>query len=44
VLFDATIEENLRLAKHDVTNTEMINACKMANAHTFISGLPKVSF
>lgn len=39
-LFDETIEENLRIAKHDATMEEIEAACKMASAHEFIMNLP----
>lgn len=38
-LFDETIEENLRIAKPNVTQTEIENACKMASVHDFIMSL-----
>lgn len=38
-LFDETIEENLRIAKQDATIDEIIEACKMASIHDFISSL-----
>lgn len=38
-LFDETIEENLRIAKQDATIEEIIEACKMASIHDFISSL-----
>uniref|UniRef100_A0A915ANQ4 Uncharacterized protein n=1 Tax=Parascaris univalens TaxID=6257 RepID=A0A915ANQ4_PARUN len=41
VLFAATIEENLRLGKEDMTDEEMERVCKMANAHNFIKELPE---
>lgn len=41
VLFAATIEENLRLGKEDMTEEEMERVCKMANAHNFIKELPE---
>ncbi len=40
-LFNMTISDNLRLAKPDATEEEMIEACKMANAIGFISDLPE---
>ncbi|WP_077340818.1 thiol reductant ABC exporter subunit CydC [Pseudocolwellia agarivorans] len=39
-IFDASIADNLRLAKHDVTNEEMRNACKQVNLLEFIESLP----
>lgn len=42
VLFATTIAENIRFGKEDVTDEEMIAACKMANAHDFIETLPHV--
>ncbi|KAJ3372616.1 ATP-binding cassette, sub-B (MDR TAP), member 4 [Allomyces arbusculus] len=44
VLFDATIEENLKLGAIDgteVTQAMMEQACRDANAHDFIMGLPQ---
>ncbi|KAJ3372638.1 Multidrug resistance protein 1 [Allomyces arbusculus] len=44
VLFDATIEENLKLGAIDgteVTQAMMEQACRDANAHDFIMALPK---
>lgn len=40
-LFDETIEENLRIAKFDATEEEMIEACKLASVHDFIMNLPE---
>lgn len=39
-LFHDTIRQNLLYAKMDASEQEMISACKMANIHDFISGLP----
>lgn len=36
-LFNGTIRENLRYAKEDATEEEMIEACKKANIYEFIS-------
>ena len=36
VLFAGTIKENLRWGKLDATDEEMIEACKLAQAHDFI--------
>lgn len=38
-LFDETIEENLKIAKQDATIEEIIEVCKMASIHDFISSL-----
>lgn len=38
-LFNGTIKENLRYAKFDATDEEIIEAAKVANAHHFISTL-----
>ena len=38
-LFDETIEDNLRIAKPNATQTEIENACKMASVHDFIMTL-----
>ncbi|NDL58726.1 ABC transporter ATP-binding protein [Phytoactinopolyspora mesophila] len=39
-LFDDTVEANLRLAKADATEAELVTACRSARAHEFISALP----
>ena len=39
-LFAGTIMENIRYAKPDATEEEIIEACKIANAHEFITGFP----
>ncbi len=39
-LFDASIADNLRLAKDDVTEEEMRKVCKLVNLTTFIDSLP----
>ncbi|GFO36471.1 Bile salt export pump, partial [Plakobranchus ocellatus] len=41
VLFDASIEENIRLGKVDATLGDIQAAAKMANAHDFIQLLPE---
>ena len=38
-LFDASIADNLRLAKNDVTREEMIEVCESVNLITFINSL-----
>uniref|UniRef100_A0AC34QYV8 p-glycoprotein n=1 Tax=Panagrolaimus sp. JU765 TaxID=591449 RepID=A0AC34QYV8_9BILA len=40
ILFNCTIEENIKFGNSDVTDSEMRNACKMANAENFITKLP----
>ncbi|KCV69523.1 hypothetical protein H696_03944 [Fonticula alba] len=40
VLFSTTIYENIRYGKLDATQEEIEAACRMANAHDFISKLP----
>ncbi|MCR4874197.1 MAG: ABC transporter ATP-binding protein/permease [Clostridia bacterium] len=40
-LFNETIKENLLIAKQDATDEEIINACKAASIHSFISSLPQ---
>lgn len=42
ILFDGSVEENIRLGRLDVTKDEIITACKQANAYDFIQKLPKV--
>nr|KAG5687075.1 hypothetical protein BaRGS_017093 [Batillaria attramentaria] len=41
ILFSCSIRDNIRLGRPDVTDDEIIQAAKEANAHNFISGLPK---
>jgi ATP-binding cassette subfamily B protein len=41
VLFHATIDENLRYAKPDATRGEIERACRVAEIHEVIAGLPK---
>ena len=38
-LFDETIEDNLRIAKPNATQTEIEEACRMASVHDFIMSL-----
>ncbi len=40
-LFDGTVEDNLRLANKNATNTEIITALQGAKAWDFVSKLPK---
>ncbi len=39
-LFSGTIAENLRVAKADATDDELVEACIAANAHEFITEFP----
>ena len=39
-LFSGTIKDNLRWGNKQATDEEMINACKMAQAHDFITSFP----
>ena len=39
-LFSGTIAENLRIAKPDATDAELVEACRSANAHRFIETFP----
>ncbi|CAF0982646.1 unnamed protein product [Adineta steineri] len=41
ILFDGSIEENIRLGKLDATDDEVIAAAKLANAHNFIMDFPE---
>ena len=41
VLFNATIEENLKYGNLNASNEEIIEAAKLANIHDFIMTLPK---
>lgn len=43
-LFNDTVEENLKIGNPDANMDVMVKACEMANAHSFIMALPKVSF
>ncbi len=40
ILFDGSVEENIRLGRLNVTKDEIITACKQANAYDFIQKLP----
>lgn len=40
-LFHLSIAENLKIAKHDATDEELITACKKASIDEFIETLPK---
>lgn len=40
LLFSGTIEENLRWGNENATMEEIINACKIAQAHDFIESFP----
>ena len=40
VLFSGTIRENLRWGNPDATDEELVEACKLAQAHEFISQFP----
>ncbi len=40
-LFTGTVMDNIRYGKLDATDTECISAAKLANAHDFITRLPK---
>lgn len=39
-LFTGTVEENIRYGKLDATHEEVVEAAKLANAHSFIKRLP----
>lgn len=39
-IFNLSIRDNLRLVKEDLTEKEMIHACKLACLHDFIESLP----
>jgi len=41
VLFSGTIKENLRWGNENATDDELIHACKLAQAHDFISSFPE---
>jgi ATP-binding cassette subfamily B protein len=40
-LFSGTVEENLRYGRPDATDEQVIEAAKAANAHDFITALPR---
>ena len=40
LLFSGTIKENLRWGNENATDEEMIEACKLAQAHDFVSSFP----
>ncbi len=40
LLFSGTIKENLRWGNENATDEEMIEACKLASAHDFVSSFP----
>ena len=40
VLFSGTVKDNLRWGKPDATDEEMIEACKLAQAHDFVESFP----
>ena len=42
VLFGTTIAENISFGKEGATLEEIVSAAKIANAHSFITKLPKV--
>ena len=41
VLFSGTIKENLRWGNEHATDEELIHACKLAQAHDFVTLFPK---
>ncbi|GMS99753.1 hypothetical protein PENTCL1PPCAC_21928 [Pristionchus entomophagus] len=41
ILFNDTIADNLRLGNPDMNTEDMERVCRMANAHDFVSRLPK---
>ncbi|KAK2154279.1 hypothetical protein LSH36_272g05058 [Paralvinella palmiformis] len=41
ILFATTISENVRFGKDDITNEDIVRACREANAEGFISKLPE---
>ncbi len=41
VLFSDTVKNNIRYGREDATDEEIIEAAKLANAHSFIKKLPK---
>lgn len=41
VLFSGTIRENLQWGKKDATQEELEHACRLAQAHDFVTALPQ---
>ncbi|WP_340076881.1 ABC transporter ATP-binding protein [Leptobacterium sp. I13] len=41
ILFNDTVENNIKLGKQDATHQEIVEAAKVANAHEFIENLPE---
>lgn len=41
VVFNATVEENLKLGCATLSEMQMVEACRIANAHDFIQALPQ---
>uniref|UniRef100_A0A1I7S460 ABC transmembrane type-1 domain-containing protein n=1 Tax=Bursaphelenchus xylophilus TaxID=6326 RepID=A0A1I7S460_BURXY len=41
IIFNATVEENLKMGNPDLTEHDMVRACQLANAHEFIENLPE---
>ena len=41
ILFSGTIKENLRWGNKNATDEELIEVCKLARAHEFVSSFPK---
>lgn len=41
VLFSGTIKENLRWGNKEATDEELVEACKLAQAHDFVSSFPE---
>ncbi|GAB3687494.1 ABC transporter ATP-binding protein [Salinarchaeum chitinilyticum] len=41
VLFDGTVEDNVRYGRFDATREDVVEAAKMAEAHEFIENLPQ---
>jgi len=42
ILFDTTIAENIKYGRENVTDDEVFEAAKQANAYDFIMNFPKV--
>jgi ABC-type multidrug transport system, ATPase and permease components len=40
VLFTGSIKDNIKYGKEDATDEEVVNAAKLANAHTFVQNFP----
>lgn len=42
ILFDTTIEENIRYGRENISESDIWKVLKKANAHDFVKGFPMV--